>query len=313
MSHYWIDTDPGLDDAVAILLAVREVGADLVGISTVQGNEPEDVCARNLTRIVTAFDARGLLPAGWQPRLVRGAQLPLGRERIHGGHFHGPDGLGGLEWQADARWEGRYDSLAPQALLEAVRAWPDLTLACIGPLTNLAMAVQLDPDIAARLSCLVIMGGSLRAGGNASLAAEFNFAADPEAAKIVLNAGFRDVRLVPMDACLSACMTKAELARLEASTSQGAAAALELLSHWRSSIERERGFPVYDPSAWLLATRPELAVWEELFVTVDTGHDAAHGASLADWRQRSGRPPNLKAAMHIDPAAAFDRMLELLS
>ncbi len=312
-SCYWIDTDPGLDDALAILLALREVGEALVGISTVQGNVDEPEAWRNLRRLLTVLEDRELLPAGWRPRLSRGAQTPLMGDPRRAYGVHGADGLGGLAWKPAGRWADASASEAVDSLIAAVREHSDqLQLVCLGPLTNLARAIAVDPELPGRLGGVTVMGGSLRAGGNETMAAEFNFLADPAAARTVLAAGIRDLRLVPIDGCLEARMVSADLDQLTGLGTPGASVAAELLKFWESRI-RGRGQGLYDPLAWLLTLHPELGRWEEAYVAVDVGGDIAHGASIADWRGRSGNPPNVRAATGASHRAVMDCMCELLT
>jgi purine nucleosidase len=313
MPRYWIDTDPGLDDALAIVLAIREVGTDLAGLSTVQGNVDEELGAQNLSRVLATCAARGLTPDGWAPTLVRGSRLALAADRYHRAHHvHGDDGLGNLPWASAPPWDRYAPTFGPQAIVDAARAGPDLHLVCIGPLTNLALALRIEPELPARLAGLTIMGGSLRAGGNETLTAEFNFAADAEAARSVLEAGFRDVLLVPMDGALTAQLRADDLDRVLRIGTPAAATAGEVLDVWAERI-RAQGAPLYDPTAWLATTHPDLVPWESVYVTVDVGRDVAHGASLADWRRRSGREPNVRAALSVRRDALIDTLCEALT
>jgi inosine-uridine nucleoside N-ribohydrolase len=309
---YWLDTDPGLDDALAILLAVQEVGEQLLGISTVQGNVEEAEASYNLRRLLSELERLELLPDGWSPQLPRGAAEPLTGEASRAYWVHGPDGLGGVRWEAVGRWADGSGPSAVEALLAAAREHgSSLQLICLGPLTNVALALRSEPELSRLVGGLTVMGGSLRAGGNETMAAEFNFLADPQAARAVLAAGFKNLRLVPIDGCLEARMTGADLKRLTALGTPAAGLAAELLRFWEPSI-RERGQGLYDPVTWLLARHPELGRWEEVYVAVDVGGDVAHGASIADWRGRSGRPPNLRAATGVTHGGVMDWICELL-
>lgn len=249
---------------------------------------------------------------GWRPVLARGSRLPLARGKaLRATAMHGVGGLGELAWEPAAPWDHFGDEPAAVAICAAARTHPDLHLVCFGPLTNVALALHLDPELTTRLRRVTVMGGSLRAGGNETLAAEFNFAADPEAARAVLEADFEELRLVPIDGCQTARMTADDVARMEAVGSPAASVACEIVGQWRARIERG-GQALYDALAWLLALRPELGTWKAAYVTVDTGRDVAHGASLADWRGRSGKTPNLRAAMAVDRRAVMDVLCGLL-
>jgi purine nucleosidase len=314
--RYWIDTDPGLDDALAILLAVREIGSGLVGLSSVQGNGEEPTMAHNLLRILATYHRTRLAPTDWSPAIARGARRPLaGGAPERGEAYHGEACLGGLPWHAGPEWSSRVGSApAALAIVETARQVPDLHLVCIGPLTNLALALGLEPELPNLVTGVTVMGGSLRCGGNQTLAAEFNFLSDPEAASVVLEAGFRDFALVPLDVCDAARLSTQDLARLDAVGTVASGAARDLVRHFERRAPADRGVPFYDPTAWLLTTHPELAHWETVYVAVDTGSSLARGASLADWRNRAGRQPNVRAATRLlDRDQFVDRLFMLLA
>lgn len=311
MSKYWFDTDPGIDDALAILMALLEKGEAIAGFSTVHGNHPERVSALNLARLLTEFSARGFTPANWQPELIRGAALPLKNNLLSSEGIHGKDGLGDVTWQAGRPWLDWLEA-KPRSLFGATTGLGPLTLVCLAPLTNLALTLQASPTFLKRVENIIIMGGSIRAGGNASMAAEYNFLADPQAAHQVLNAGFKNVWLVPLDAA-NACRFKLEhLQQLEKIPTQAAKTVRELLSGWEGRI-RQRGQGLYDLVAWLLVTHSEWGEWEEVFVDVDIAGGLAYGASLADWRNRSGNPPNVKVAMSVKSDLIWKYFLERLA
>jgi purine nucleosidase len=307
---YWIDTDPGVDDALAILFAIADAGAHLVGLSSVHGNVVERRAAENLARILAAARDHGIAPPGWVPILARGSEAPLTgsvRREAGGaaGSYHGSDGLGDVSWAAPRDWERADAPQAAQAIVDAARRFARLRLICLGPLTNLALALQLEPDLPSLVDGVVIMGGSLRAGGNETIAAEFNFVADADAAQRVLGAGFADVALVPVDPCDDARMLVAERQRLATFASPIARLAHELTGSWKEDLLRRPGVGIYDLVAWALERNPSLARWEQLYVAVDAGHDVARGASVADWRHRTGRAPNVRVALSIPRREEF--------
>lgn len=308
---YWFDTDPGIDDALAIALAILEGGEQILGFSSSYGNHPEAVSALNLARLLSELEARQLSPARWQPFLLRGAARPLVREPFDSGGVHGPDGLGGVSWQARLPWRD-FLKQETRSLAEALPQTSDLTLICLAPLTNLAQTIQARPALVEQVERLVIMGGSIQAGGNSSMAAEYNFDCDPEAAHLVLQAGFKDLWLVPLDAALSCRFQAEHLARLEKIQTAAARCVRELMVGWEERI-RQRGQGMYDLVAWLLVNHPEWAEWKEVFVDVDTAGGLAYGASLADWRGRSGKAPNLKAALSVKGELMWDYFLEKLA
>src|SRR5690242_331532 len=175
-----IDTDVGIDDAVAILMALANPDWEIVGIAGVSGNVGLDHVTRN---ICTVLDAAG---AGDIP-VFRGADRPLLAQRLHAASVHGDDGLGDVGFPATSRQIAREP--AAQALVRLAREHPGATLVALGPLTNVALAVALEPDLPNMLGQMVLMGGAVRGLGNASAVAEFNIYADAEAAAMVFDRG----------------------------------------------------------------------------------------------------------------------------
>jgi inosine-uridine nucleoside N-ribohydrolase len=307
MANYWIDTDPGIDDALAILMALLEAGPAVAGFSTVFGNHPESISARNLARLLSRLTETGLTPANWQPKISRGAEKPLQGVVLSSEGIHGADGLGEVDWVARPPWLNRLQP-ARTDLAPVLAGINSLNLVCLGPLTNLALALEAAPGLVNQVEKIYIMGGSLRSGGNASMAAEYNFLSDPQAVRQVLNAGFKQLRLIPLDAAISCRFKLEHLEKLEKINTPPALIARQLLRVWEGRI-RGRGQGMYDLVAWLLVTHPQWSDWEEVYVDVDVAGGLAHGASLADWRNRSGKPPNLKAALAVDGEAMWNYFL----
>lgn len=318
LPHYWIDTDPGVDDAIAILLAIQDVGNHLLGFSTVQGNVREPQAAHNLARLIAAVHRNDIAPKEWVPMQARGSDVSLigsayRSDSYAGDRYHGTDGLGNVNWRAPPACSESTAPVAAQAIVAAAHRSPGIHLVCLGPLTNLALALRIAPELPSLVGKVIIMGGSLRAGGNETMASEFNFVADAEAAQIVLQAGFSDVVLVPIDACEEVGMRSAERVQLASLRSPASTLANDLVASWDDIMFRDRGVPLYDAVAWLVGTRPSLARWETVYLAVDTGRGLAHGASIADWRSRSGHTPNVRAAVAIvSRADVFEHMWQLL-
>ncbi len=190
--HLLIDTDPGIDDALALLLAMASPGVTVEAITTVAGNVAVDRATANVLRIL---DVARPEP---RPRVARGAVAPLKRTLVTAAHVHGRDGLGNLDRFIEPGGRPRYPEPLPavemrrgaEVILEAVDRWgQELTIVALGPLTNLAAALALDHRRLARVGRIVVMGGAIAAAGNVTRAAEFNFYVDPEAAAAVFNAG----------------------------------------------------------------------------------------------------------------------------
>ena len=229
-------------------------------------------------------------------------------------YYHGKDGLADVNWSAPANWPDMAASSAAQEIYNRSRSSQNYTLVCLGPLTNVAAAILLNPDLPKFVDNLVIMGGSLRVGGNETMAAEFNFAADPEAAQLVFNSGFREIKLIPLDPCYDVRFSKTDLHQLQKIKTPAAGLIEELMNNWKAGIMSGVGVGLYDAVAWTISQFPELARWESVYITVDAGHGISRGASIADWQNRSGNKPNTMVATTIpDREAFFQKFFELIS
>lgn len=188
-----IDTDPGIDDAIAILLALSaKEELDVLALTTVSGNADIEKVTRNACKIL-AIAGREDIP------VYKGEDRPIARERIDVDDYHGDDGLGNIGLADPAKKEEQ-ESAVDYLVRIAGEEKGELTLVPIGPLTNIAKAIQKDPEFVNNVKEVVIMGGAEHSGGNMSPYAEFNFWADPEAAKQVFAAGFQKVTMVGLDA-----------------------------------------------------------------------------------------------------------------
>jgi pyrimidine-specific ribonucleoside hydrolase len=202
-----LDTDAGVDDAVAIVLTMNSPEVDLLAITTVAGNAPVAECTRNCLLLAE------LLRPGKPPRVAEGADTPLRRQLVTAPEVHGPDGLGG---EIGSLPRPRLDA-SPQSavdvLIEAARANPgEAILVATGPLTNVASALRADPEALALYRRVVVMGGAFYVPGNTGPVAEFNFFVDPEAADAVMNARL-PITLVPLDATTRAPLREVDLTR----------------------------------------------------------------------------------------------------
>jgi purine nucleosidase len=296
-----IDTDPGIDDAVAILLALASPELAVRGLVAVAGNLPLTATARN---------ARSIVELAGFPELpvYAGCPRPLGRNRIAAEDAHGISGLGDLVLAPPA--------LPPRPehgvvyLIEALRsAEPNsITLCALGPLTNIAMGLVAAPDIAAGIAELVIMGGGSR--GNITAAAEFNIHADPHAAALVCDSGLR-ITMVPLDVTEGVRSTPERIAPIRDLGSRVGAAAAELLGPRRALGKPPMA--MHDPCviAYLLA--PELFRWREVNVAIETQSPLAIGMTLIDWRGISGRSPNARVIEAIDAEGVYRLLAERLA
>lgn len=300
-----IDTDPGQDDALAILLALAFPDRlDLRAITAVAGNVPVAQTTANAIRVCDLAGRPDIA-------VYQGADRPLIFALETAEFVCGPDGLAGADLPAPAR--AANPGHAVQALIDIARACPPggLTVCALGPLTNLALALRLAPDIAGHIDRIVVMGGA-RDLGNMTPAAEFNFHVDPHAADIVLGAGV-PVTLFGLHVTLTAQPSPADLTRLAALPGRAARAVLGMMTRPRPGGLGTAGHPMHDPCtvAWLLW--PELFQGRDCHVSVETGPGPLRGRSTIDWNGRLGQVPNAHVVGALDRDALFDRMIAALS
>lgn len=315
-----IDTDPGIDDALALLLAFGSPAARVEAITTVAGNVDVDRATRNLCRIVAAAQPRPV------PRLARGAAAPLRLPLVTAAHVHGDDGLGGLDRHVEPDGRPRYPdpplSLemrdGPDVILDVARRYgAELTLIALGPLTNVALALQRDPAAVRRIGRIIAMGGAVAVPGNVTPAAEFNFYVDPEAAAAVLDADL-PIELIPLDVTRQVVLAEAALAaRLAEARSPLARFIEDFTRHGLDFAEarEDGGIILHDPLAVGVALDPTLATFEALRVSVECEGRHTRGLSLADRRPGRGRgsePPNCRVATDIDAARFLALFLDRL-
>ncbi|MCD6398145.1 MAG: nucleoside hydrolase [Spirochaetaceae bacterium] len=203
MKNIFIDSDCGIDDATAIMIALASKNINITGISAVAGNAGLGHVVNNITSLLAYF-GRDDIP------VYRGASTSLLGDRIHAEGVHGSNGLGDVELPENNKREEPI--MAPAGLYKAAKQNPGLTLVTIGPLTNIAMSINLYPELKKLIKEIVIMGGALDKG-NITKFAEFNFAADPESVQFVFNSGI-PLTIVPWDAALSNMYTEADLKAL---------------------------------------------------------------------------------------------------
>lgn len=281
-----IDTDPGIDDAHALAMATRAVDHDQLIVTTVAGNVGLGPVTDN---------ARWLL-AQWAPSvpLFRGAAAPLVRPAVDAAHIHGEDGLGGLPRERGG--VAVREPHAANAIVDAARAHAgQLDVVALGPLTNLALALLLEPSLPDLLRSVTIMGGSPAQHGNASLNAEFNVFADAEAAEVALSR-LRRVTLLTWDASLATRFTASELASMWSGDSAEARTLRAIHEHRTThdaAYAANATFGRPDPLAMAIALRPD-CIASSVSHRVHVVHDGglAHGGTLVDERDTTDdRPP----------------------
>jgi purine nucleosidase len=270
-----IDTDTGIDDAVAIALAARLDALTVIAITTVHGNSDVARVTRNAREVARR--------AGLRAPVTAGAAAPLTRAAHPARETHGPEGLGYVTPSAAPMDE---PDRAPQAIIDAAARSPGLALCCLGPLTNLAHALQRAPELRDALGPLYIMGGSVAVRGTQTRWSEFNWWADPEAVDVVLRADL-DVRLVPLDVTRRIAVPGSAIRDLLRAGERDEDArfwgdALRFYADFHQSYESFDGCVVNDALAVALVADPSLAGWREMRIGVSLSDDERRGAIIVD-------------------------------
>ncbi len=338
-----IDTDPGVDDALALLLAMRSPELKIEAITPVAGNVPLELTLPNALRMVE-ISGRSDIP------VAAGARAPLVRRLVTATYAHGENGLGGAVFPEPTTKP--VATPAAEMIREIVRKYPgEVTLITIGPLTNIASALNSDPELASMVRALVMMGGSL-SGGNITPAAEFNVYVDPEAARIVFQSGI-PVTMVGLDVTRKTSLTEEHVRTLEAAQNPVSQAAAKI---GRNAINhtRERGYLVgpnmHDSLAVAGFLDPAILKLQDYYVDVETTGELTAGETLGyspvagDLRRRPGMEkdasamnmpirgsaptlagtktspvlrdkfvPNTKVAVEVDSGRFFDLLIGRLS
>lgn len=298
-----IDTDPGIDDAVAILLALASPELEVLGLVAVAGNLSLAATVDNARRLVELAGRSEIAVYAGCP----GPLAPPSVGALDAQDAHGVDGLGDLRLPPP--------SLPPRSehgvfyMIETLRraAPRSVTLCALGPLTNIATALVMAPEIAAAIAEVVVMGGGSH--GNVTAAAEFNIHSDPEAAQIVFARGLQ-ITLVPLDVTESVRSTAERVAPIRALPARCAAAAAELLGPRRALGQPP--MTMHDPCviAWLLA--PELFGGADAHVAIETQGRLTRGMTIIDRRSRGGGPANARVLDRVDAAGLYRLLAERL-
>lgn len=269
-----IDTDPGVDDAMAILLALNSPELKVEALTVVPGNVEASQGLENALKIVT-LAARCDLP------VAGGAQHPLNQKLVTAQFWHGKNGLAGVELPAPkCKADPRF---GPDLIIELVHKYPhEITLIPVGPLTNIALALSKDPSMVSLVKDIVIMGGSI-SGGNVNGAAEANIYGDPEAASIVFNAGWI-VTMIGSDVGERTLITRQELAQLQAQHGSESDFIAKLADFYVTRSEKS-GYPgaaMYDPLAVATVIDPTLVTLKDMHVDVETKGEFTRGETVAN-------------------------------
>ena len=298
-----LDTDPGLDDALALFLALASQEVQLEAITTVSGTVHVDLTTRNALALLE-LAGRTDIP------VARGCDRPLSRQPVFADYVHGQNGLGGVVLP-----EPQVHPVSQHAvdlIIERVMAAPRvITLVPVGPLTNIALALRKEPRIAEHVREVVIMGGALRVPGNVTPEAEFNIYADPHAAHIVFHAGW-PIRLVSLDVTNKTLLQLEQVRALASNGSPVTRLIQQMVDNFLDTFGRPRGltaFQMHDPLCLSAAFQPEMITWEPAYVDVELAGSLTLGETVAYFAKRTEdldpslehlHPPNMLTSVGVD-------------
>lgn len=303
-----IDTDPGQDDAVAILLAFASPEFEVLGLTAVAGNVPLALTEKNARKICE-------LAGRSDAKVFAGAVRPLIRPLVTAEYVHGKTGLDGPDLpEPTMPLQKQY---AVDFLVETLMVHEPgtITLCTLGPLTNIALALIREPRIASRIQQIVAMGGGFFEGGNTTPAAEFNIYVDPQAARVVFHSGI-PITLIPLDCTHKALTSRVRVAKFRQMTNRNGPVVAELLDFFERFDERKYGTdggPLHDPCviAWLL--KPELFSGRDVHVAIECESELTMGMTVIDWWGVTGKPPTAYVIKDVDSQGFFDLLSDRLA
>ena len=305
MKRVIIDTDPGIDDAAAILLALASPELSVEALTTVHGNSTLENSTQNALTILDVAERRHI-------PVYQGAEKPLMREGSNALGAHGKGGLGGLTFTPQGRPQDGYAALE---LVDRVMASPgEITLIALGPLTNVALALSIEPRLAEHLDELILMGGAVLTYGNISAAASFNLYCDPEAAAIVYQSGAPIVQ-VGLDVCRKVAFNSRHLERIEQANTPTTQFLSRITAYrvkaYRDAMgdEADLAIPYNDVPAMMYAIDPGLFDVQQYHVRISTHDELTRGETVADVGGRLQCSPNAKVTMGVD----VERLVELFT
>ncbi len=302
--HIIIDTDPGIDDSLAILLALVSPEIILDGIVSVHGNVSTEQTTKNALSILE------LAKASHVP-VFKGCDLPLVKESLLSPETHGNQGLGYAQLPEPATQpKAQHGS---DYIIEQIMSRPgEVTLVCIGPLTNVALAIRKEPRIVQNVKEVLIMGGAIQSPGNTTAQAEYNTYVDPHAAHIVFHSGMPMI-LTPLDVTYQCVFTKDDLNRLlkiNSPLTQFIADSTRFYMEFHDEYQSIDGCVINDPMTLALTFMPEICDYQDLVVDVDISTGVGLGNTFADFYNYEKKNRNMKVALGVRPRMFMELFLE---
>jgi purine nucleosidase len=302
--HIILDSDPGIDDSLAILLALASPEIVLDGISTIHGNASTEQVTKNALSILE------LAKASHVP-VFKGCDVPLVKDSLLGPETHGDTGLGYAKLP-DPQTQPKIQH-GSDYLIEQIMSRPgEVTLVALGPLTNVAIAIRKEPRIVQNVKEVFIMGGAIQHPGNTTALAEFNTYVDPHAAHVVFHSGMPMI-LTPLDVTYQCIFTKDDLDRLEKIDSpitKFISDSTRFYMEFHDEYQKIDGCVINDPMTLALTFMPEICDYQDLVVDVDISTGVGLGNTFADFYNYEKKPKNMKVAMGVRPRMFMELFLE---
>jgi inosine-uridine nucleoside N-ribohydrolase len=316
-----IDTDPGIDDALALLLALQSPELDVAAITTVSGNVPVKTATLNVFRIFSLLTTRN------RPPVAEGAEKPRIKDPVFGTHIHGEDGLGGLDRFQNKDGTSRYPiprveksarRAADEIVYQLSKTTEPISLIPLGPLTNIAEALETDKTGMAAIKEIVLMGGAVEVPGNVTSVAEFNIYYDPHAADMVFNSGI-PITVVGLDVTRKVQLLKENMTSIpkpnHTAISQFVCDSTAALFSFLEARTGEAGMSLHDPLAVGVAIDPSLVTKKAMSVAVETEGKWTQGMTVVDGRNMKPEwkeSPNAQICVDVDKERFLSFFLDRL-
>ncbi|WP_017186360.1 nucleoside hydrolase [Alkalibacillus haloalkaliphilus] len=305
-----IDSDPGIDDVMMLLLALRHEKIDVKLITTSAGNQTQDKVIDNALRFVSYI--------GEDVEIARGSEKPFLRDLVIADHIHGESGIGGVELPEATLEESARPAI--EAMVSVLKESDEpVTIVATGPLTNVGALLLAHPEVKPKIKQISFMGGAAR-GGNVTPKAEFNMYVDPEAAEVVMQSGIPIV-MSGLDVTHKAYLTQKDLDLLKATGNELAKTLYEMLQHYMDAQDSSPFLEphhadvlrLHDLSAIAYVIDPTLFEGEDLYVTVETAGYATAGATVVDHLRTMNKPPNVHVLHDVDRKRFVELFFSVLS
>ena len=302
-----IDTDPGHDDAIALMIAMLSSHLEILGVTTVAGNVPVDLTTKNALKICELLGREDI-------NVFSGSKKPLERELVTAEYVHGKSGLDGPLLPEPKIKEDKL--IAHEFIIQKIEQYENksITICALGPLTNIAKVIISKPQLVKKIKEIILMGGSFFEGGNITQVAEFNIFVDPEAAKIVFDSNI-PITMFPLDVTHKVLATKDYISNFKNVKNTICKVVHELLTFFSKYDMEKHGFlgaPLHDTNVIIYILKPELYKWKYVNVDIETISELTLGMTVVDWWDKTKKKKNAKFVYDANVQSVLQLILEKL-